>query len=76
MSVMTGLKFARPDHINCPIRLLGYGKNIVTSVILFPQIIFLCIEKRILEYWLHLTFLLQGWWKRLVLVWFFCSKLL
>lgn len=45
MSVRIGFKFAKFHHINSPIRLTGYGKNIPTSVILFPQIIFLCIEK-------------------------------
>lgn len=49
MSVTIGLKVVKSDYINCPIRLPGYGKNIATSVILFPQIIFLCIEKHILE---------------------------
>lgn len=54
MSVRIRLKFVRSDHINCPIRLPGYGKNIASSVILFPKIIFLCIEKHILESWHNL----------------------
>lgn len=50
MSVRTGLKFVRFDHINCSMRLPGQGKNVATSIILFPQIIFLSIEKQILEF--------------------------
>lgn len=33
-------------------RLPGHGKNTASSVIVFPQIIFLSIEKHILEVWL------------------------
>lgn len=49
MSVRTGLKFGRYDHINCLMRLPGHSKNVATSVILFPQIISLSTEKHILE---------------------------
>lgn len=49
MSVRIGLKFVRYDHINCSMELPGHGKNVATSAILFPQIIFLSLEKHILE---------------------------
>lgn len=42
--------FVRYDRISCSMRLPGHGKNVATSIILFPQIIFLSIEKRILEF--------------------------
>lgn len=47
MSVRIGLKFVRYDHINCSMRLPGHGKNTASSVIVFPQIIFLSIEKHL-----------------------------
>lgn len=66
MSVRTGLKFVRYDHINCSMRLSGHGKNVATSIILFPQIIFVNIEKHILEFLLYLMCFLfrhfqRGW---------------
>lgn len=46
-SCQRGLKFVRSDHINHPVRLQVYGKNIAVSVMLFPQVIFLCVKKPI-----------------------------
>lgn len=43
------VEVVRYDHINCSMRLPGHGKNTASSVIVFPQIIFLGIEKHILE---------------------------